>query len=68
MKLDDFCWWYELSDGIQEKLHDIQIAGPHVLHLTSDSDFQSEVKLSIGELASVCDVQLCWKHDVTTHN
>lgn len=40
MKLDDFCWRYELSDGIKEKLRNIQIAGPHVLRLISDPDFR----------------------------
>ena len=38
MKLDDFCQQSELSDGIKKKLHNIQIAGLHVLHLISDPD------------------------------
>ena len=67
MKLDDFCWQYELSDGIKEKLCNIQIDWLHVSHLTSDPDFQGEEKLLIEELASVHDVQLCWNHDVATH-
>ena len=67
MKLDDFCWWYELSDGNKEKLHNIQIAGLHILCLISDPDFWGEGKLSIGELASVHDAQLRWNHDIATH-
>ena len=67
MKLDDFCWWYELLDGIKKKLCNIQIAGLYNIYLISDPDFQGEEKLLIGELASVHDAQLCWNHDVATH-
>jgi hypothetical protein len=62
MKLDEFCEQYELSDSIRKKLGNIQITGPHVLCLISDSDLRGEGQLSIGELASVRDAQLRWNH------
>jgi hypothetical protein len=62
MKLDDFCKQYLLSDLIEDKLCNIQITGPHVLRLISDSDLRGEGNLSIGELASVRDAQLRWNH------
>ncbi|KAF8958724.1 hypothetical protein BDZ97DRAFT_1915991 [Flammula alnicola] len=62
MKLDSFCHRYELSEEIRGKLDAIQIAGPHVLRLISDTDLRGEGRLSIGELASVRDAQLRWTH------
>jgi hypothetical protein len=64
MKLDDFCQHYDLSDAINAKLVDIQIAGLHVLRLIADCDLREEGKLSIGELASVRDAQQRWSHDL----
>ena len=63
MKLALFCTQYELSDEIKEKLSAIQIVGPHVLSLVSDTDFRGEGRLSIGELASLRDAQLRWNHE-----
>ena len=53
-----FCTNYRLSDQIKKKLNAMQIAGPHIICLISDADLQGEGALSIGELASVQDVQL----------
>lgn len=36
--------------------------GPHVLRLILDLDFRGEGKLLIGEVASICDVQMRWNH------
>jgi hypothetical protein len=68
MKLALFCAQYELSDEIKDKLSAIQIVGPHVLSLVSDTDFRGEGKLSIGELASLRDAQLHWNHEFGAAN
>jgi len=62
MKLDSFCTAYNLSDAIKDKLVAIQIAGPHVLRLITDTDLRGKGGLSVGELASVHDAQLRWSH------
>ena len=62
-KLDDFCRLYHLSESVKGKLTDIQITGPHVLHLVSDVDLRGEGKLSVGELASLRDAELRWIAD-----
>jgi len=62
MKLDQFCLDYKLSWDIKQKLRAIQVTGPHVLRLISDVDLCGDGKLSIGEVASIRDVQMWWNH------
>ena len=63
--LAPFCAKYHLSAQIKTKLDAIQIAGPHVLRLISDTDLRGEGALSIGELASVRDAQFRWQDELT---
>lgn len=60
----EFCNKYFLSVDIEDKLEAIQISGPHVLSLISDADLRNEAKLSVGQLASLRDAELRWKHDI----
>ena len=62
MKLDSFHTACNLSDAIKDKLVTIQIAGPHVLWLITDTDLQGEGGLSVGKLALVRDAQHRWNH------
>jgi hypothetical protein len=62
MELFIFCDRDHLSHDVRVKLDAIQVTGPHLLSLISDADLRGEGGLSIGELASVRDAQMRWKH------
>lgn len=62
MMLDDFCSLYKLAGDIKAKLDMIHIAGPHVLHLVSDSDLRNSGGLDVGEVATVRNAQQRWAH------
>lgn len=64
MPLATFCQTYSLSFDIEQKLHAIQLSGPHVLSLISNTDLRAEAMLSIGELASVRDAELRWRYSL----
>ncbi|KAG1753247.1 hypothetical protein EDB19DRAFT_1627180 [Suillus lakei] len=55
LKLQSFTTWFGLSRQLHNKLKVIHLDGPHLLHLVSNEQLQTEVGLSLGELAVLCD-------------
>jgi hypothetical protein len=60
MTMDDFCWKFELSANIKEKLFRINITGPHLLRLIDNLALRTEAGLDLGELAGVRDAEERW--------
>ncbi|KAG1724745.1 uncharacterized protein EDB91DRAFT_1001316, partial [Suillus paluster] len=60
LNLQSFTTWFGLLRQLHDKLEVIHLDGPHLLHLVSNEQLQTEGGLSLGEITVLCDAEEHW--------
>lgn len=66
--LDHFCWMYDISDATFKKLRAMEVDGPHLLQIITDTDLKVEGKISTSQVVAIRDAEQCWLADVKEYD
>ncbi|PBK88923.1 hypothetical protein ARMGADRAFT_1033536 [Armillaria gallica] len=61
LPLDKFCHLYEISDSTYRKLQEMEVDGPHLLHILKDKDLKTEGLISTSQIAAIRDAEERWR-------